>query len=106
MTQTQIERRTFLAGAGAAAAIAATSVGDAHAQHNVPNSSGTETPKLKAPPNAADCHMHIYDHARFPMPDSPRPPPTNATVAEYRLLQKRIGTTRRRHRAAAQRRAR
>jgi predicted TIM-barrel fold metal-dependent hydrolase len=92
MMLSEIERRTFLIGAAAAAA--ATSVGDARAQHNVPNSSGTAAAKLKAPPNAADCHMHIYDHARFPMPDSPRPPPTNATVAEYRLLQKRIGTTR------------
>jgi predicted TIM-barrel fold metal-dependent hydrolase len=92
MTEMQVERRTFLAGAAAAAMAAG--VGEASAQHNVPNSSGTEAPKLKAPPNACDCHMHIYDHARFPMPNSPRPPPTNATVAEYRLLQKRIGTTR------------
>jgi hypothetical protein len=27
----------------------------------VPYSSGTELPKLKAPANACDCHMHIYD---------------------------------------------
>jgi D-galactarolactone isomerase len=26
----------------------------------VPWSSGTEAPKLKAPANACDCHMHIY----------------------------------------------
>src|SRR5262245_5290005 len=38
--------------------------------------------------------MHIYDPARFPMPPNPRRAPSNATVAEYRLLQKRIGTTR------------
>ncbi len=60
----------------------------------MPNSAGNEPPKLKAPANAADCHMHIYDPMRFPMPPNPRPAPTNATVAEYRLLQKRIGTTR------------
>jgi predicted TIM-barrel fold metal-dependent hydrolase len=61
----------------------------------VPNSSGTVPPKLKAPPNACDCHHHIYDPARFPMVDTPgRPPPSNGSMAEYRLLQKRIGTTR------------
>jgi predicted TIM-barrel fold metal-dependent hydrolase len=45
-----------------------------------------------APANAADCHMHIYD------PGAPqlasRSPVTNAGVPEYRLLQRRIGTTR------------
>src|SRR5207247_6583820 len=68
-------------------------VGQSHAQQ-VPNSVGTEPPKLKAPANAADCHMHTYDPARFPMPPNPRAAPTNATVEDYRLLQKRIGTTR------------
>jgi D-galactarolactone isomerase len=79
------------------AAIATTTsglaVGESHAQQ-VPNSAGTNPPKLKAPANAADCHMHIYDSARFPMPPNPRVAPSNATAAEYRLLQKRIGTTR------------
>jgi D-galactarolactone isomerase len=60
----------------------------------VSNSLGTEPPKLKAPPDACDCHMHIYDPERFPMPPSKRLAPSNATVAHYRLLQKRIGTTR------------
>jgi hypothetical protein len=79
------------------AAITATTsgihVGQGHAQQ-VPNSVGIEPPKLKAPANAADCHMHTYDPARFPMPPNPRAAPTNATVEDYRLLQKRIGTTR------------
>src|SRR5207247_10381477 len=65
-------------------------VGQGHAQQ-VPNSVGIEPPKLKAPANAADCHMHTYDPARFPMPPNPRAAPTNATVEDYRLLQKRIG---------------
>src|SRR5688572_17660918 len=56
----------------------------------VPNSSGTELPRLKAPANAADCHIHIYDPA-FP-PAVTRP--ANATVADYRLLQKRIAVSR------------
>ena len=38
--------------------------------------------------------MHIYDAARFPMPPMERAAPTNAAVAQYRLLQKRLGTTR------------
>jgi predicted TIM-barrel fold metal-dependent hydrolase len=62
----------------------------------VPNSSGTGAPTLKAPANASDCHMHIYDGARFP-PARPGPQSrmqSNASVAEYRLLQKRTGTTR------------
>ena len=64
---------------------AGNSVRDGHAQQ-VPNSTGTEPPKLKAPANACDCHMHIYDPARFPMPPSKRVAPSNATVADYRLL--------------------
>ena len=61
-------------------------------QHVVPNSAGTERPKLKAPANAADCHMHIYD-PRLPQLPS-RSPVSNAAVPDYRLLQKRNGTTR------------
>jgi predicted TIM-barrel fold metal-dependent hydrolase len=67
-----------------------------HAQHNIPNSSGSEAPKLKAPANACDCHMHIYDGDRFP-PARPGPQSrmqSDAAVAQYRLLQKRNGTTR------------
>lgn len=70
-----------------------TAPGDAMGK-SVPNSSGTAPPRLKAPASACDCHMHIYDPARFPMPPSKRVAPTNATVADYRLLQKRTGTTR------------
>ncbi len=56
----------------------------------VPNSSGNAPPNLKAPANAADCHIHIYD-ARF---QSSTPAVANATVQDYRLLQQRIGLTR------------
>jgi predicted TIM-barrel fold metal-dependent hydrolase len=60
----------------------------------VPNSSGTAPPKLKAPANTCDCHMHIYDAERFPplRPDARLQ--TNARVSEYRLLQQRIGSSR------------
>ena len=94
-----LTRRTFIKGASAAAIAATTSaisMQEGHAQQ-VPNSVGTAPPKLKAPANACDCHHHIYDPARFPMPPNPNPrrqPPSNGTVQDYRMLQKRIGTTR------------
>ena len=56
----------------------------------VPNSSGTEPPRLKAPAYSADCHIHIYD-PRFQPPVAK---PSNATVQDYRLLQRRIGVSR------------
>jgi len=94
MNERKIGRRTFLQGTGLAA-LCASGLFDARtsqAQVAVPNSTGTELPKLKAPPLACDCHHHIYDTARFPAPKSGAEP--NSTVADYRLLQKRIGTTR------------
>jgi predicted TIM-barrel fold metal-dependent hydrolase len=89
----RIGRRVLLQAAGIAA-FAAARVLPARAQTPVPNSTGTDLPKLKAPANAADCHMHIYDPGRFPMPPNPRVAPTNAAVESYQLLQKRNGTTR------------
>lgn len=56
----------------------------------VPHSTGTNPPKLVAPAKAADCHIHIYD-ARFP---SSSPVMANGTMADYRLLQKRVGVER------------
>ena len=86
-----IARRGFLKAMGAIVAGGFdTSAG--HAE-TVPWSAGTEPPKLKAPPNACDCHMHIYD-SRFPVAPTAKLRPADATVADYRLLQKRIGTTR------------
>ena len=54
---------------------------------------GTDAPKLKAPPNATDCHHHIYD-AKYPADPSATLRPGDALVEDYRALQKRIGTTR------------
>ena len=91
-----IARRTFIKGAstlGIAATASAIAVQPGYAQQ-VPNSVGSEHPKLKAPANACDCHMHIYDAARFPLAPNTRVAPTHAAVPEYRLFQKRIGTTR------------
>jgi predicted TIM-barrel fold metal-dependent hydrolase len=88
-----IGRRTFLTAAAAAAA-GAFGATAGRAQQAVPNTTGAEPARTTAPANAADCHMHIYD-PRFAEPN-PRPGrnPQNATVQDYRLLQKRTGTTR------------
>jgi predicted TIM-barrel fold metal-dependent hydrolase len=59
----------------------------------IPNSSGTAPPRLAAPPDACDCHLHIYD-PRFPMARPDARAVADARVEEYRLLQRRIGTTR------------
>jgi predicted TIM-barrel fold metal-dependent hydrolase len=58
----------------------------------VPNSSGTSGPALQVPPNACDAHLHIID-ARFPAAPGAVILP-HATIEDYRMLQRRIGTTR------------
>ena len=87
-----IARRTFIQGASA---LAATGLAQREGRaEGAPNSSGTEAPKLKAPPGACDCHHHIYDPARFPpsRPSAQQVP--NARVEDYRLLQRRLGLSR------------
>src|SRR4051794_586574 len=56
-------------------------------------SSGTERPSLTVPPNATDCHHHVYD-ARFPASPSATLRPPDASVEDYRQLQRRLGLTR------------
>lgn len=91
MTDHHLPRRTVLT-AAAASALALAGARPAAAQA-VPFSGGTERPHTPAPPGAADCHHHIYNH-RFPVDPRAKLRPPDATVADYRLLQKRIGTTR------------
>jgi len=86
-------RRTVLLTASGAVAAAAGLGGAGAAAAQVPWSAGSELPQLKAPANAADCHHHIYD-SRFPIAPQAVLKPAEATVAEYRLLQQRLGTTR------------
>src|SRR5216684_1156511 len=93
MSNITIKRRTLLQAMGLAAiASAGLSARASHAE-GVPWSSGTEQPKLKAPATACDCHMHIYD-SRFPIAPNATLKPADAKPDDYRLLQKRIGTTR------------
>ena len=87
-----ITRRGFHKAMGATFIVAGGFDATAKAE-TVPWSAGTELPKLKAPPNACDCHMHIYD-SRFPVAPTAKLRPSNATVDDYRLLQKRLGATR------------
>jgi D-galactarolactone isomerase len=56
-------------------------IADGQAQQ-VPNSAGTDPAKVKAPPGACDCHHHIYDVARFPLPPGARAAVPNARVEE------------------------
>jgi D-galactarolactone isomerase len=56
--------------------------------------SAQSTPKLKAPENACDTHMHFYDK-KYPLaPTAASAPPEDGSVATYRALQRRIGITR------------
>jgi predicted TIM-barrel fold metal-dependent hydrolase len=75
-----------------AAALAGMTAEQANAQQ-VLWSSGTEPAKIKMPADACDCHHHIYD-GRFPIAPSATLKPGDAKPADYRALQKRIGTTR------------
>jgi D-galactarolactone isomerase len=92
MSENSWNRRAVLAMvSGASAAGLAGSATPAAAQ--VPWSSGTAPAKTKAPANATDCHHHIYS-SRFKVDPASRLRPGDASVADYRLLQKRIGTSR------------
>src|SRR5450631_121895 len=90
-----LDRRCLMKTAGvmALATAAGTLRGAPAFAQQVPWSSGTEAPKLKAPANACDCHMHIYN-AKYPVAANATLKPADALVDDYRLLQKRIGTTR------------
>src|SRR5215472_15900232 len=95
MVHLSTDRRGFMKAASVIAlTTAASSIGvcDAGAQP-APYSSGTEPPTLKAPANACDCHMHIYD-AKYPVAPTATLKPADALVVDYKLLQQRIGTTR------------
>lgn len=96
MNDIKIGRRVFLGGTGllAAAAINLTGVRLGYADQRVPFSAGTAAPKIKAPDNACDSHIHIFD-PRFPAsPHWKGQPPDDAPVEAYRLFQQRIGTSR------------
>ncbi|MGN7984888.1 amidohydrolase family protein [Burkholderia sp. 22313] len=86
----RIARRAFLRLAGAALASAAL---PKPASADETWSSGIERPAFTLPAGAIDCHMHIYDD-RFPVAAGTTLRPPNATVAQCRSLQARLGVTR------------
>src|SRR5215467_8895676 len=94
MAQTDWDRRRVLWGlsAVAGAGLLGPSAKPATAQQ-VKYSSGTEPPKLKVPANACDCHHHIYG-SQYKVDPRSTLRPGDATVEDYRALQKRIGTSR------------
>src|SRR6266851_10265812 len=94
MQPTRWDRRGVLWGlsAMAGAGILGASTTPATAQQ-VKYSSGTEPPKLKVPANACDCHHHIYG-SQYKVDPRSTLRPADATVDDYRALQKRIGTSR------------
>lgn len=93
MNEHRIGRRGFLQGAGIAVftAVGAVQSEGRRGQVVVPNSSGTNAPRMNVPLNACDCHHHIYD-SRYP--SSRRRIPPNARLEDYRLLKQRLGITR------------
>ncbi len=90
----QVDRRAVLKAISAAAVAGAVAARPQRATaQEVKWSAGTETPKLQAPADATDCHHHIYD-ARYPADPRSTLRPGDATVEDYRALQRRIGTSR------------
>ena len=56
--------------------------------------SAKSTPKLEAPENACDTHMHFYDK-KYPLaPTAASAPPEDGSVATYQALRRRIGIAR------------
>jgi len=89
-----LTRRELVVGTAAAGLLATGLVPAAASDEGtVPNSSGTAHPRHKAPAGAADCHIHVLD-PRFPTAKSGQTLAPGMTAADYRLLQKRNGTSR------------
>lgn len=56
-------------------------------------SGGTERARTVAPPGATDCHFHTYDR-RYPTTTGATLLPDDASLEDYRALQRRLGTSR------------
>jgi D-galactarolactone isomerase len=89
-----LDRRAVLRTMSAAAVAGAVAARPPRAAaQQVKWSAGTEIPKLRAPADTADCHHHIYD-AKYPVDPRSTLRPGDASVEDYRALQRRIGTSR------------
>ncbi|MDP9877330.1 putative TIM-barrel fold metal-dependent hydrolase [Variovorax boronicumulans] len=58
-----------------------------------PFSAGRGRAPVDVPPDACDCHVHLYD-ARYPAAPGATLSPPDASAADYRRLQRRTGTQR------------
>ena len=56
-------------------------------------SRGSARPRAVLPPQACDCHVHVYD-GRYPATPGARLLPPDASAGDYRALQRRLGTSR------------
>lgn len=59
----------------------------------VPFSAGSARPGQQPPAGACDCHIHVYD-ARYPAAAAARLRPPDASAADYRRWQQRMGMAR------------
>ena len=59
----------------------------------MPIAPAPETPKLKAPPGACDCHMHVFEDGEPLAPTASFKPP-HAPASAYRRVQKILGLSR------------
>lgn len=60
---------------------------------NVPFSAGHLGPASSVPTGACDCHVHVYD-ASYPVASGAKLLPPDASVSDYRQLQRRLGLSR------------
>ncbi|CAG9232850.1 Amidohydrolase 2 [Burkholderia gladioli] len=86
----RMNRREFMCAASSLLAAAALP-SLAHAQQDW--TSGSKPPAFMLPAGAIDCHMHIYDD-RFPAAPGTTLRPPNASIEQYRHVQKRLGVQR------------
>ncbi|HEX6841738.1 MAG TPA: amidohydrolase family protein [Stellaceae bacterium] len=88
----KMKRRALLQAAAMLAAGAGTtrrSLADAQE----PSAASESLPMHRAPPLAADCHIHIYD-SRFPTAPNAILLPPDARIDNYLAVQRRLGTAR------------
>jgi predicted TIM-barrel fold metal-dependent hydrolase len=86
----KVKRRVLLQAAAALAVGAGIRGERAGAEEPPP---GETWPTHRAPPFAADCHIHVYD-SRFPVAPNAMLLPPDAHVEDYRAVQRRLGTLR------------
>jgi predicted TIM-barrel fold metal-dependent hydrolase len=89
MTSALLTRRAVLAGISVSM-LARVSIAQAD---EVRWSSASEKPHFVPPPGATDCHFHTYDK-QYPVIKGATLLPDDALPDDYRVLQRRLGTTR------------